>query len=82
MTNDTLKKKYILKLGLHQFAPGSAAIHSNENLSDEEAEWYLQRYPHIAALFAPQPSKGGVMEQTNDKRKSAEAKTPDQGGSI
>jgi hypothetical protein len=43
-------KKYILKPGRHQFAPGSAAVHSNDNLTDEEAEWYLQRYPHIARL--------------------------------
>jgi len=82
MTNDTLKKKYILKPGLHQFAPGSAAVHSNENLSDEEAEWYLQRYPHIASLFAPQPPKGGVTEQANNKRKLSEDKILDKGGSI
>ncbi len=58
MTNDTITKKYTLKPGLHQFAPGSAAVHCNDNLSDEEAEWYLQRFPHIAKLFAPQPPKG------------------------
>ncbi|MBD1383983.1 hypothetical protein IDJ75_01745 [Mucilaginibacter rigui] len=46
-----MTKKYILKPGTHQFAPGSAAVHSNNNLTDEEAEWYLQRYPHIAKLF-------------------------------
>jgi hypothetical protein len=44
-------KKYILKPGRHQFAPGSAATHHNNNLSDEEAEWYLAKYPHIASLF-------------------------------
>jgi len=82
MTNDTLKKKYILKSGLHQFAPGSAAIHSNENLSDEQAEWYLQRYPHIAALFAPQPPEGEVTEQANNKRKLSEDEILDKGGSI
>ncbi|HEX8021180.1 hypothetical protein [Mucilaginibacter sp.] len=87
MTNDTLKKKYVLKPGLHQFAPGSAAIHSNENLSDEEAEWYLQRYPHIAALFAPQPPKGGVMEpetvkQAENTHKSIVDNSSDKGGSI
>jgi len=47
MTN----KKYILKPGKHQFAPGSHAVHDNDNLSDAEAEWYLERYPHIATLF-------------------------------
>ena len=47
MTN----KKYILKPGRHQFAPGSHAAHNNESLSDEEAEWYLEKYPHIASLF-------------------------------
>ncbi|WP_158989326.1 hypothetical protein [Mucilaginibacter sp. L196] len=54
MTNDTMtniKKKYILKPGKHQFAPGSAAIHHNDNLSDTEAEWYLEKYPHIVMLF-------------------------------
>jgi hypothetical protein len=44
-------KKYILKPGKHQFAPGSHAVHSNDNLTDEEAAWYLERYPHIAGLF-------------------------------
>jgi hypothetical protein len=46
-----MTKKYILKPGKHQFAPGSHAVHENDNLSDEEAEWYLERYPHIAKLF-------------------------------
>jgi hypothetical protein len=31
-------KRYILKPGRHQFAPGSPAIHHNDNLSDEEAD--------------------------------------------
>ena len=44
-------KKYILKPGRHQFVPGSAAIHHNDNTTDEEAEWYLRKYPHIASLF-------------------------------
>jgi hypothetical protein len=82
MTNDTLKKKHILKPGLHQFAPGSAAIHSNENLSDEEAEWYLQRYPHIAGLFVPQPPKGGVKIQVTTTRKSIVNEVSNKGGSI
>jgi hypothetical protein len=46
-----MTKKYILKPGKHQFAPRSHAVHENDNLSDEEAEWYLERYPHIASLF-------------------------------
>lgn len=82
MTNDVITKKYILKPGLHQFAPGSAAIHSNENLSDEEAEWYLQRYPHIEALFAPRPPEGGVKKQTKEQIRSTEDKILDKGGSI
>jgi hypothetical protein len=46
-----MTKKHILKPGKHQFAPGSYAVHENDNLNDEEAEWYLERYPHIASLF-------------------------------
>jgi len=46
-----MNKKYNLKPGRHQFAPGAPAEHTNDNLTDEEAEWYLKRYPHIAALF-------------------------------
>lgn len=46
-------KKYILKPGKHQFAPGSAAVHHNDTLTDREAEWYIERYPHIRSLFAP-----------------------------
>jgi hypothetical protein len=48
---NSMTKKFKLKPGLHQFAPGSQAVHHNDNLSDEEAEWYLAKYPHIAALF-------------------------------
>lgn len=47
------KKKHILKPGMHQFAPKSPPVHSNENLTDEEAEWYLEKYPHIKSLFEP-----------------------------
>jgi hypothetical protein len=54
MTN----KKYILKPGKHQFAPGSHAVHDNDNLSDAEAEWYLERYPHIKSLFEKNPEVG------------------------
>lgn len=68
-------KKYILKPGKHQFAPGSAAVHSNDNLTDEEAEWYLQRYPHIASLFTLAPAEAGAEIQeakikTRRRRKS------------
>jgi hypothetical protein len=56
MTNDTMtKKKYILKPGKHQFAPKSPPVHNNEKLTDEEAEWYLERYPHIRQLFVDGP---------------------------
>jgi hypothetical protein len=48
-------KKYILKPGKHQFAPGSAAVHSNDNTNDEEARWYIEKYPHIAGLFMQIP---------------------------
>jgi len=46
-----MTKKYILKPGKHQFAPGSHAVHDNDNLTDEDAEWYIEKYPHIAGLF-------------------------------
>jgi len=82
MTNDVITKKYILKPGFHQFAPGSAAIHSNENLGDEEAEWYLQRYPHIAALFAPRPAEGGVKKQTKEQYQSTKDEILAEGGAI
>lgn len=62
-------KKYILKPGKHQFAPGSAAVHSDDNLTDEEAEWYLQRYPHIAGLFAPRPPEREMPEIIEEKMK-------------
>lgn len=73
-------KKYILKPGIHQFAPGSPPVHNNDNLTDEEAEWYLQRYPHIAKLFTPQPPEGGVPKAiptpgTQAKRKRIPAKS-------
>ncbi|WP_413668922.1 hypothetical protein ACEN9X_02595 [Mucilaginibacter sp. Mucisp86] len=77
-----MTKKYILKPGLHQFAPGSAAVHCNENLSDKEAEWYLQRYPHIEALFAPRPPEGGVAKQTKEQRQSTEDEMLGKGGSV
>lgn len=46
-----MKRKYILKPGRHQFAPGSPPVHTHDNLSDKEVEWYLEKYPHIAALI-------------------------------
>lgn len=52
-----MTKKNILKPGKHQFAPGSAAIHDNDNLSDKEAEWYLEKYPHIRKLFISLPKR-------------------------
>nr|WP_294947844.1 hypothetical protein [uncultured Mucilaginibacter sp.] len=69
-------KKYILKPGKHQFVPGSPAVHSNDNLSDEEAEWYLQRYPHIAGLFAagPQDGKSESLEETKIPKRRAKRK--------
>ena len=54
MTN----KKYILKPGKHQFAPGSHPVHDNDNLTDAEAEWYLKAYPHIASLLEKSPKVG------------------------
>lgn len=85
MSDDATIKKYILKPGMHQFAPSSAAIHCNENLSDEEAEWYLQRYPHIKTLFAPLPPEGGANEDNSIKQTadlSKKNKTRDKGGLI
>lgn len=63
-------KKYILKPGRHQVAPGSPAVHSNDNLTDAEAEWYLQRFPHIAKLFIQLPPEGGVSTAKKFKMKS------------
>jgi hypothetical protein len=60
LNKKTMTKKYILKPGKHQFVPGSYPVHDNNNLSDEEAGWYLEKYPHIAALFIESPK---VKEQ-------------------
>ena len=83
-------KKYKLKPGRHQFAPGSHAVHDNDSLSDEEAEWYLERYPHIAQLFTPQPPEGeNIIKKeesmknkstSNKKIKEVSALTPHSGG--
>lgn len=85
MSDDATTKKHILKPGMHQFAPGSAAIHCNENLSDEDAEWYMERYPHIKTLFTPQPPEGGVQEESLAKQTaevSKRKKAEDKGGKI
>lgn len=82
-----MTKKYILKPGKHQFAPGSAAVHDNDNTSDEEAEWYLEKYPHIISLFAPQPPEGSakkqgqeIGDQNTKKVKGVSSLTPPSGG--
>jgi hypothetical protein len=67
-------KKYILKPGKHQFAPGSAAIHSNDNLTDEQAEWYLQRYPHIAGLFIESPEDEKSESPKDEKPRKRRAR--------
>jgi hypothetical protein len=63
-------KRYILKPGRHQFAPGSAATHHNNNLSDEEAEWYLEKYPHIASLFDNIPQTTYPACRVSDEEQS------------
>ncbi|HEK20015.1 hypothetical protein [Mucilaginibacter sp.] len=65
-------KKYILKPGIHQFAPGSPPTHTNENLTDEEAEWYLKKYPHIKTLFADRP--GGEIEPGKEVAQNQKSK--------
>jgi hypothetical protein len=57
------KKKYILKPGRHQFAPKSPPIHENANLTDEEAQWYLEKYPHIKELFIPEKAPAQSSRQ-------------------
>ena len=53
-------RKYILKPGAHQFAPGSHPVHHNENTTDEEIEWYLQQYPHISNLLEKRPDGNAI----------------------
>jgi len=60
-----MTKKYKLKPGLHQFAPGSPASFTNDNLTDEEVEWYLEKYPHIRALVEENPD-GQKTESRKD----------------
>jgi hypothetical protein len=75
MTNDTMIKKYILKPGKHQFAPGSAAVHSNDNINDEEAKWYIEKYPHIAGLFTQVPKGPKLVPLSPKKNKVQEVKS-------
>jgi len=64
-----MTKKYKLKPGRHQFAPGSPASFTNDNITDEEAEWYLERYPHIAGLFVGtlEGCKVKMLKKANSK---------------
>jgi hypothetical protein len=71
-----MTKKYTLKPGNHQFAPGSHAFHHNDNLSDEEAEWYLEKYPHIAGLFVEPPEGCKVEISENADLKTSKIKSP------
>lgn len=77
-----MTKKYILKPGNHQFAPGSPAIHNTNNLSDEEAEWYLKKYPHIATLFEKQPLNNPELNVPDNQSESIAPPSGGQGGTI
>ena len=68
-----MTKKYILKPGKHQFAPSSPAIHDNNNLTDEEAKWYLETYPHIISLFDNIPGS----TEMDDNKLDTEAVQPE-----
>ncbi|BAU52970.1 hypothetical protein [Mucilaginibacter gotjawali] len=72
-----MTKKYTLKPGKHQFASGSPAIHDNDNLSDEEAEWYLEKYPHIAGLFVErlESCKVEMLENVSSENIKKETET-------
>ena len=74
-----MTKKYILKPGKHQFAPGSPAVHDNDTLSDKEAKWYLEKYPHIAALFDcfPLKSRNNESEENNSGLENPSTTTGD-----
>lgn len=82
MTNDPMTKKYLLKPGNHQFAPGSPAIHHNNNLSDEEAEWYLEKYPHITSLFEKQPLNKPEFKVLDNQFETIAPPSGGQGGTI
>ena len=85
MTNDLMtNKKHTLKPGKHQFAPNSPAIHHNDNLTDAEAEWYIQKYPHIQSLFTTHLPEREVhlsqAEPMNTETNPSEHLTPPSGG--
>lgn len=63
------KKKYILKPGKHQFVPGSAPMHDNENLTDKEAAWYIKKYPHIKSLFTQLPGRPSIKQNKSKEDK-------------
>jgi len=67
-------KKYTLKPGKHQFAPGSPAEHDNDNSSDEEIAWYLKAYPHIATLLEKSPEVGKTESPEEAPNKMSKAK--------
>lgn len=75
------QKKYILKPGKHQFAPGEHARHDNENLTDAEAKWYLVAYPHIKSLFSNIPEVEAAdkpnLQPSRGKRKRIRVITPE-----
>jgi hypothetical protein len=60
-------RKYILKPGTHQFVPGSQPVHHNENTSDEEIQWYLEKYPHIRDLLEAQPEQTVIRKNLNKR---------------
>ncbi len=70
-------KKYILKPGKHQFAPGSPAVHDNSNLSDGDAKWYLEKYPHIQSLFESLPANNKPIKAKR-KRIATKIELPEQ----
>lgn len=71
-----MTKKYKIKPGMHQFVPGSgAAIHQHDGLTDEEIDWYLERYPHVAQLIAenvpePEEEHANVIELKSEPKQS------------
>lgn len=77
------KKKYILKPGKHQFAPGSSATHHNDNISDAEAEWYIEKYPHIKDLFEiSSTDKPTAVSSVNESIESPEQSVQSQNKSV
>lgn len=47
-------KKYVLKPGKHQFVAGDHFI-SNDTLTDAQAKFYIENYPHTKSLFVKLP---------------------------